>query len=183
MTQKIIGEFYKADGSGWGGCPANGFWKVPWLTQHLLFFSACPKWSVGDPEVYMSGEGGWGGCHARLLPENVFINSWHLLCVSIIIVDCFYIALFSALKQTHHALVTCDSEWVTFYKTFWTAAEVVDLQHCSLVAWLMLYDTGAVSEHILCTSHNHAPVYNVTSFAPVYNVTSFKTTYAWCMCV
>ena len=31
----------------------------------------------------------------------------------IIITDCFYIVLFSAVMQTHHALVTCDSEWVT----------------------------------------------------------------------
>ena len=28
----------------------------------------------------------------------------------IIITDCFYIVLFSALMQTHHTLVTCDSE-------------------------------------------------------------------------
>ena len=29
------------------------------------------------------------------------------------IIHCFYIMLFSTLKQTHCALVTCDSEWVT----------------------------------------------------------------------
>ena len=40
-----------------------------------------------------------------------------LLCV---VVDCFYIALFSTLKQTYCALVTFDSKWVTvafFYGT------------------------------------------------------------------
>ena len=170
-------ENAKADRSGWGGgCPANGFWKVPWLTLNICsFFQHAQGGHLGTLKfTYISGEGGWGGCHAQRLPENVFINSWHLLCVSIIItIDRFYIALFSALKQTHHALVTwfrmSDFLWDVL-NSHWSSV-LTALFGCCL-ADAMWY--CAVSEHILWTSHNNAPVYNVTTF---------KTTYAGCMCV
>ena len=44
-----------------------------------------------------------------------------LLCFACHVVCCFYIALSSALKQAHHALVTCDSEQVTVAFQFYSA--------------------------------------------------------------
>ena len=44
--------------------------------------------------------------------------------IIIIVINCFYVALFPALKQTHCTLVTCNSEWVTavsaFLKIHWS---------------------------------------------------------------
>lgn len=39
--------------------------------------------------------------------------------------NCFYIALVSALEQTHCAFVGCDSEWATvaFYCAFWLSIQ------------------------------------------------------------
>ena len=68
--------------------------------------------------------------------------------------------------------------WVTdaFYSMFcfWICTKVVYLQHCVSVTWPVPCETAAVSVHILCTPHNHAPVYSVTSF---------QATYVGCMCV
>ena len=52
--------------------------------------------------------------------------------------------------------------------------EVVYLQRCLVVTWLVPLETAAVSAHVLFTPHNHAPMYNVTSF---------QATYVGCMCV
>ena len=38
-----------------------------------------------------------------------------LLLLLLSLVDCFCITLFSTLEQTHNALVTCDSEWVSSF--------------------------------------------------------------------
>ena len=40
-------------------------------------------------------------------------HSWRLVIIIIIIIDRFYVALFSVLEQTHCTYVTCDSEWAT----------------------------------------------------------------------
>ena len=34
---------------------------------------------------------------------------------------------------------------------------------CFVVTWLVPRETAAVSAHVLCTPHNHAPVYNDTA--------------------
>ena len=49
--------------------------------------------------------------------------------------DGSYIAILSALKQTHCTFVACDSEWVTaaFYSVFWMSTEAVCLLHCLVV--------------------------------------------------
>ena len=49
--------------------------------------------------------------------------------------DGSYIAIFSALEQTHCTFVACDSEWVTaaFYSVFWMSTEAVCLLHCLVV--------------------------------------------------
>ena len=47
----------------------------------------------------------------RSLGHSMFPDE--IIIIIIIIIHSFYIALFSALKQTHCAHVACDSEWVT----------------------------------------------------------------------
>ena len=78
------------------------------------------------------------------------------------VVDRFYVALFSALEQTHCALVTCNSKWATsFYSTLLTAStKVVYLQHCLVVTWLVLHETASILVHSvytirLCTMSCH----------------------------
>ena len=67
-----------------------------------------------------------------------------------IMIDRFYIALFSALKQTHCTLVA-----VAFYSA------VLNIhQNGTLIApfgcYLMLCETAAVLVHVLCIPYNHA---------------------------
>ena len=62
-------------------------------------------------------------------------------------------ALFSALKQIHCALVACDFEWVTvaFYSTFWVLPEVMYFQCCLVLIWLVPRETAAMSAHSVYT--------------------------------
>jgi len=62
--------------------------------------------------------------------------------------DHFGIALFSALEQTHYALVACDSEWVTRFlrRVFdWMFAKEVFLQRCFLGFTLMVLREAATA--------------------------------------
>ena len=61
------------------------------------------------------------------------------LCRPAVVVDCFYISLFSALEQTHCALVACDSKRVT---RFLQRALNIH-QNCVLTALLGRYMAGA----------------------------------------
>ena len=83
--------------------------------------------------------------------------------------DCFiqHCSLFSS---RHCALVACDAQWltITFHSMFWISSEVVYLQCCLVVAWLVPRETAAVLAHVLCTPYSHAPVYSVTSFKATY---------------
>ena len=73
------------------------------------------------------------------LENTVKCHGWPNGFLWSLFVDCFYAALFSAFKQTNSALVAWDSEWViiTFYSTFWIYAEVLYLQCCLVVTWLV----------------------------------------------
>ena len=73
-------------------------------------------------------------------------------------------SLLSSMLAAAH--VACDSEWVTvsFYSAFWMSTEIVYWQIYLVVAWLVSRETAAVSAQVLCTSHNNAPDYSVTSF-------------------
>ena len=70
-----------------------------------------------------------------------------------IIIDRFYMALFSALEQTHCAFVACKSEWVTvaLYSAFSISTEVVCLHRCLVVTWLVPRETAAVSARSVYT--------------------------------
>ena len=63
------------------------------------------------------------------------------------------IVLFSALKQTHCDLVSCDFERLTaaFIARFLISTKVANLQRYLVVTWLVPRETAAVSVHILCT--------------------------------
>ena len=97
----------------------------------------------------------------------------------IFIIDHFYIAQFSALKQTlelmSHALLNeylypfIVSLFYFYFFIFLISTEVVYRQRCLVVAWLMPRETAAASAQGLCTPYNHAPVYVVT-YSNISNV-------------
>ena len=92
-------------------------------------------------------------------------------------IDRFYLTLLSAFKQTEYAPVARDflNVWLRLlWRVYLVSTEVVYWQRCLVFAWLVPYETAAVSAQILCTPHNHAPVYNAILF---------KTTCVGCMCV
>ena len=64
----------------------------------------------------------------------------------LVAVGCFYIKLFSALKQTCWTLVALDSKWVTafFYSAFWISTKMMYLRHCLIVVWLVPHETAAI---------------------------------------
>ena len=83
----------------------------------------------------------------------------------IIIIDHFYIALFSTLEQTHSAHGACDSEWdtvSTFIYFNHTQKKSFLLNHPKLctdstvlvVVWQMPCETAAISAQVLCTPYN-----------------------------
>ena len=47
---------------------------------------------------------------------------------------------------------------------------VVYLQRCLVVTWLMPHETASVSAHVLCTLYGHVSVYSVTPCAATYVV-------------
>ena len=56
------------------------------------------------------------------------------------------------------------NEWLAFAaRYFWVSTEMMYLQRCSVVTWLVPHETAAVSAHVPYTPYNHAPVYCVTS--------------------
>ena len=100
--------------------------------------------------------------HCSVSLGTLFLSN---LAEVIVVVDCSYLALFSALDQTHCALVVCGSKWVTifFYSTFlnihWHG--VLAAIFCCYMAGAC--KTAAISAHSLCTPYNYASVYTVTS--------------------
>ena len=71
-----------------------------------------------------------------------------------------YIALFSALLSRLDAL-TCGSAWVTSF-----IARFLDIHWSgvlTVLAWLVLHETAAVSAQVLCTPYNHAPCHFMQS--------------------
>ena len=68
-------------------------------------------------------------------------------------------------------LLNYDSKCVTvaFYSAFWKSAEVVYVQRCLIVTWLVPRRPAAVSAHVLCTSYNHPPCYD-TSCKATYSI-------------
>ena len=72
----------------------------------------------------------------------------------IIIIDRFYIALFSALEQTQ-----CARMW--FHMSDWLfIARFLNIHRSGVLtalAWLVPHETAADSAQVLCTPYNHAP--------------------------
>ena len=66
--------------------------------------------------------------------------------------------LFSALKETHCALISCDFEWMTvaFYSMLSNCHQNGVLKRYFVVTWCMLRETAAISVHILPMPYNHA---------------------------
>ena len=80
-------------------------------------------------------------------------------CAGAIIIDRFYIALFSTLEQTH-----CTRMWFymseqLFIARFWISTEVVYLQHWHGWCHMKLLP----SQRVLCTPYNHAPCHFMQS--------------------
>jgi len=74
--------------------------------------------------------------------------------------------------HSSHIYATLN-EWLSLYTEHfccccWIATEVVYLQCCLIVTWLVPCETAAVSAHILCTQYNHAPYYIIILFEVIY---------------
>ena len=81
--------------------------------------------------------------------------------------DHFCIVLFSALRQTHCAFVTCKSKWVTvaFYGTFWISTKVMYTQYCLVVTWMMICETAGVTKYkwgVASHSSSYAPASGIS---------------------
>ena len=95
-----------------------------------------------------------GKQHARQLIPIPLLSRSVLLSPSVYIIVrliALYIALFSALSQTHCALVACDS-CSLFIMRCLLSTEVVYLQRYFVVTWLMPRETAAVSV-AFCVHH------------------------------
>ena len=94
-------------------------------------------------------------------------SSWALPPDTRVLIAFINYSKFSALEQTHCALVACDSKWVTvaFCGTFLTFTQVVYLQRCLVVTWLVPRETAAVSARFCTPCH----------------VTSCKAAYVGCV--
>ena len=119
--------------------------------------------------------------HRHKIPVDVDVNKEVLLAcygtlqlqhnikqIQSYIIHHFYMALLSALKQTHCTHGTCDSEWATvsFLKCVnlkKKSIEVVYRRCYVVVAWLILCEIAAFLAQVLCTPFNHAPIYSTTS--------------------
>ena len=75
-----------------------------------------------------------------------------------VIIDCFYIALFSALEQTHCVHVACDTERVavSFYCALCNIhrSDVLTALLIFWLLWLVPCEAAAVSAHVLCAPYN-----------------------------
>ena len=76
------------------------------------------------------------------------------------IVDCFYIALFSTLEQTHCARLWFYMSDKLFIVPFLNIHRSGVL---TALAWLVLHKTAAVSAQVLCTPYKHAPYHFMQS--------------------
>ena len=74
--------------------------------------------------------------------------------------DCFYIALFSALEQTHCARMWFYMKWLAFYSAFLNVHRSGVL---TALAWLVPHETAAVSAQVLCTPYNRTPCHFMQS--------------------
>ena len=108
--------------------------------DHLCqnFLQRC-LWNVSNTHLF--GDDPVSSFQRRLSSTS----SFH---ASLLVVDHFHTALFSALEPTHCALVKCDSEWVTvaFYCSFLTiSTAVIHWQRYLVVTLLVPRETAAVS--------------------------------------
>ena len=75
--------------------------------------------------------------------------------VVIVVVDRFYIVLFSALEQTHHARMRCARVisflWCVVLFLSFLSTEVMYLQRCLIVTWLVPRETAAISARSVYT--------------------------------
>ena len=62
--------------------------------------------------------------------------------------------------QTHiRRVLVCLA--VTFHMHFWKTDQIFYVSMLLDVTWLVLRETAAISEYVLCTPYNHAPTYSV----------------------
>jgi len=141
---------------GWSYNYANAFHKKRFQDHRVSGIPAFDQHSVS-----------WHFTHHAVLPDITHCT-WDNNNI-----DCFHIALFSALEQTHCPHAASGSEWATAISSFikkekkkkrsWASflisTEVVYWQHHLVFAWLMLRKTGAVS---MQTHVHHTPMHQFT---------------------
>ena len=82
---------------------------VPFIMLRILF---CSSWCCCCCCCCSSCCFCWYCCCWSVGTATAGFTIKHTVIIIIIITDCFYMVLFSALKQTHCAHVTCDPEWL-----------------------------------------------------------------------
>ena len=80
-------------------------------------------------------------------PPFIFQHKWTTEKLLITFNILFYIALFSALKQIHCTLVTCNSKWVQIFRVHFEYPPVVYLHRCLVVT----HKTAAILAHSVYT--------------------------------
>ena len=75
----------------------------------------------------------------------IYRYSWRLVIIIIIIIDRFYVALFSVLEQTHCTYVTCDSEWATV-SFLWCIFLIANPSKSGVL--MVLFDCHFIQSHI-----------------------------------
>ena len=89
----------------------------------------------------------WGPAITGQRHVSIFVHVQCLDVPVVVLLDRFYAAPFSALEQTHCALVACDFQWVNVdvYGAFLISTEVVYSRRYLVLTWLALRKTAAVS--------------------------------------
>ena len=147
-------------------------WTFETSTATLLCSSAAPAASLRGL-----------GSSCRWLTVSVDTFSFYFcFCVQLVVaVDHFYVALFSALKQTHYALMWVYASDQLFVAHFWPSTQVVYLQRWRGWCHVKLLP----SNRVLCTPCNHAlwlcSVYPVQPRAVVVFCVARATTRRGCV--
>ena len=107
----------------------------------------------------------WPGKHIPTGRCHISVStSWGIFII--IIIHSFYIALFSALEQTHCAHVACDSDWVTvssFFFFFFFIARIINIHGSGVLITLFACCMAGATRN--CCRLSASSVYTVQPWA------------------
>ena len=92
---------------------------VPVWTEQSLCWRACMNRTIVVLTCLYEQNNRWRACMNRTIVARLGAGYDVIRIPCLLLLIAFYISLFSALEQTHCALVACGSEGATFYSAFW----------------------------------------------------------------